>query len=467
MSNNSIKSRNIKNSAVLLSIGFVGAFLSFLPLFADIPITDSNGSSLERTLSNDSIHSILFACHIGACIPMIIDILCDIRHNNTVSHQLFRRERIFIMVGSLIPAVGYFIPLYLGSKLSPVFICTSNANVSLVVPAFLSMSCRANSKLHSFTRALILTMLISVSQFFQVFVNAKGNLGIAASVVSYSIKAIYIISSFFWDCKCVSTILRGKKGFSSNITIVVLCICCAWLLILGIFVIRPIVSLNNYSNVPKEFIIFMSTARIIAVSCGVIIPVRSIRTEADILNQTLLSKQRRFVRQISHEVRTPINAVLIGLDILQQLIDSSCNGNSESTKLFEEFAEILSQTKESAVSAVGMLTGILDYEKLSSTQMKLETTHQHPVTHLLHSLAAFSIEARGLGIAFKIPNENDTVLLECIKNKFVDIDVSKMKQVCAHLITQKENPSFITRDKKSYSNLIDNLNELCRYFRML
>ena len=102
-----------------------------------------------------------------------------------------------------------------------------------------------------------------------------------------------------------------------------------------------------------------------------------------------LSRARRqFVRYISHEVRTPLNACLMGLQLLHDEIkhfstttfeECCCEGSiqkvDEQQKLksrYDEIVELEDDILTSARSAVGVLNDLLNYDKVESGTLSLE-----------------------------------------------------------------------------------------------
>jgi len=76
----------------------------------------------------------------------------------------------------------------------------------------------------------------------------------------------------------------------------------------------------------------------------------------------VLKAKRTFIRYVSHEVRTPLNAVLMGLNIIQNE-----EKNTERSHLIQEI-------QNSANSAVEVLNEVLQYDKIESKTLILEMT---------------------------------------------------------------------------------------------
>jgi signal transduction histidine kinase len=120
--------------------------------------------------------------------------------------------------------------------------------------------------------------------------------------------------------------------------------------------------------------------------------------------QAVIEAKRRFVRFVSHEVRTPLNAVCMGLALLQDDIDMTLSDASLTLKrrltsveemkpegmataspdrchtdnlMYEKVTEWLSLTQDvlhNTNSAVDVLNDLLNYDKIERGYLSLELT---------------------------------------------------------------------------------------------
>mmetsp|Transcript_33575 Transcript_33575/g.80336 ORF Transcript_33575/g.80336 Transcript_33575/m.80336 type:complete len:930 (-) Transcript_33575:470-3259(-) len=124
----------------------------------------------------------------------------------------------------------------------------------------------------------------------------------------------------------------------------------------------------------------------------------------------LLDAKRRFVRYVSHEVRTPLNAVIMGLACLrsdldnQRLVNSSeednLNGLSESLGLLEDI-------EMSANSAVEVLNEVLQYDKIERSALKLELSMVEIFDTVEKTVSEFKLPAAKKEIHLKVTYEAD------------------------------------------------------------
>ena len=96
--------------------------------------------------------------------------------------------------------------------------------------------------------------------------------------------------------------------------------------------------------------------------------------------KTVLEMKRRFVRFISHEIRTPLSTVCMGLELLESELrspqkDNRCKETDEvvNDDDIEFWYNVTTDVKENAHVAVTILNDLLNYDKLETGTMKIET----------------------------------------------------------------------------------------------
>ena len=101
-----------------------------------------------------------------------------------------------------------------------------------------------------------------------------------------------------------------------------------------------------------------------------------------------LEIKRNFIRFISHEVRTPLNVALMGVEYLE--------GCSEYVqKAFKEkYMTTLSELKDSCKSSVDILNDVLNFDKLSNGAMILNLTRIKAITMIETAVRAFNTMVR-------------------------------------------------------------------------
>lgn len=108
------------------------------------------------------------------------------------------------------------------------------------------------------------------------------------------------------------------------------------------------------------------------------------------VKKDLLEAKRRFMRFVSHEVRTPLNAVCMGLDVMQCEMDTelasvfgclnntSKNNNATAPRdnitVATDCLSMLQDVRLSAQSAVDVLNTMLNYDKVEQNALSLDVS---------------------------------------------------------------------------------------------
>jgi len=183
----------------------------------------------------------------------------------------------------------------------------------------------------------------------------------------------------------------------------------------------------------------------------------------------LLKAKRQFVRFVSHEVRTPLNSVVMGLTLLQSEIDVILGLNptqtiSEPNSVYDganKVAEaqvgsqkeaiqglhnVVEEIRTNAQSAVDVLTDLLNYDKVEMGTLTLELSII-PIWNLIEkTVAEFKIPATNKKIDLVIdfsrltdgtlgqPITSETLPVEMKTRKVVG-DISRICQVLRNLVS--------------------------------
>jgi PAS domain S-box-containing protein len=150
------------------------------------------------------------------------------------------------------------------------------------------------------------------------------------------------------------------------------------------------------------------------------------RTEQKEMEKTLVAAKEQaekasqaksfFLANISHEIRTPINAIL-GMVFLMQ-----------DTQLTEQQREYMKNISSSAKSLFGTINGILDFSKIESGKMEIEAQAFNLKNLIRDILPAFKLAAEEKGLEFR------TNIDEYIP-EFVIGDVFRLSQILNNLLT--------------------------------
>jgi len=129
----------------------------------------------------------------------------------------------------------------------------------------------------------------------------------------------------------------------------------------------------------------------------------------------LLKAKRHFMRYVSHEVRTPLNSVCMGLSLMQEEIQAKLTGprsdGSQDAMITVGDAEAwLSLSRDvhiSAKSATDVLNDFLNYDKIESRQLALELSII-PIQALINETVA----------EFVLPSQNKSIKMSVLRRTF-------------------------------------------------
>ena len=100
--------------------------------------------------------------------------------------------------------------------------------------------------------------------------------------------------------------------------------------------------------------------------------------------QDNLEMKKRFVRYISHEIRTPLNTIGIGLQLAKE--------QTKKGESVEELIRLLDDVKLSNDIAVGILDGLLLYDKLDSNMLVVEKQKVSLTSLISDSVSAAQVQ---------------------------------------------------------------------------
>ena len=220
-----------------------------------------------------------------------------------------------------------------------------------------------------------------------------------------------------------------------------------------------------------------------------------VRKEFSAKNQ-LLEAKRRFVRFVSHEVRTPLNTVCMGLTLLENdlalaLEQSETTGaskaNSKSKKLasvqnssvtdgnivlkkesVQDWLSLSSQVFQNADTAVGVLSDLLNYDKIQMGTLSLELSLINIWATLEKTVEEFQMAATEKDVSLAIdfsPLMDSSILSSngsAMDTKSIDVETNlpKAKTLKACDLPTKIQNCVVVADKirltQVFRNLISN-----------
>lgn len=142
--------------------------------------------------------------------------------------------------------------------------------------------------------------------------------------------------------------------------------------------------------------------------------------------QQLLEAKRHFMRFVSHEVRTPLNGVCLGLSLLQDeiasAVDATIKARGESTshspataagdnsngllstQQMEEWMDLTREICDSAEASVDVLNDLLNYDKIQMGSFSMELSVMRIWKLVEETSREFRLSARQKNIQFALEN---------------------------------------------------------------
>ena len=140
----------------------------------------------------------------------------------------------------------------------------------------------------------------------------------------------------------------------------------------------------------------------------------------------LFEAKRKFVRFVSHEVRTPMNSVCMGLSILQEEAAAALDHDDEETAIaegrpqprlqpffgreqIEHWHDLANEISANAVASVDVLDDFLNYDKIATGEMNLEYTIV-PIWNLIDDTVAefkLPMAKKNITLRMSLPSAND------------------------------------------------------------
>lgn len=121
----------------------------------------------------------------------------------------------------------------------------------------------------------------------------------------------------------------------------------------------------------------------------------------------MLQAKRRYMRFVSHEVRSPLNAVCMGVTLLKEEIEqgiatSKRQSNQAAAKSFKEWLTLLEDVSTSAQSSVHVLDELLHYDKIQSGTLDLDLSVLSVWDMIVNAASAFELVAKMKNVSFNL-----------------------------------------------------------------
>mmetsp|Transcript_24811 Transcript_24811/g.41455 ORF Transcript_24811/g.41455 Transcript_24811/m.41455 type:complete len:1156 (+) Transcript_24811:410-3877(+) len=161
----------------------------------------------------------------------------------------------------------------------------------------------------------------------------------------------------------------------------------------------------------------------------------SLISQEFVRKQAVLDTKRRFVRFISHEVRTPLNTMRLGLKLFEVELEKAVAGlantaSEEGSKMmlmdmFSEWTQLVSDITENSESAVQVLDDILSYDKVEMGTLKLELSMVNIHKLIFRDCSVMEIQAKQKNVQLVFIVEGQVVDPHQSRKRFSSNDSKK------------------------------------------
>ena len=138
----------------------------------------------------------------------------------------------------------------------------------------------------------------------------------------------------------------------------------------------------------------------------------AIRSEKENTLVALLDAKKSYVRYISHEMRTPLNAATLGLN----MVVTQMKKKRRPTQAEQELVETLSDIRLACSTAVDILNDLLSFEKLESGILDLHRENISALKFMKEGIVMFSAQAKEKGVMLDLVSTVDEKTLEWYPN---------------------------------------------------
>ena len=425
----------------------VFTFLNFIPSFmVQISTDDYMASASQDCYFRQACISCLIICIVPAVDLMIewsSSIVGGMKASTKKSHQVANSsvslsmrltlvERTMFIIGIVtIGGNASFPAVFQASNSLEIYYGFSNASTIMMICPILTYLCRVSpswTPLRASLVALLVAVTNLVSSLDVIYSYSLRNVPSALSFVSMGVFFIISILAMLemfplfnknsTDGKLEDTSHGHAKSDSVDTSdlvgksfryfvvsmhmltaMIILVVSCAWFNVTSIGNVFDTVSIFIYSMLAAAIIVFILELR-----------VRKVELTSALVG--LLDAKKSYVRYISHEMRTPLNAATLGLN----MVVTQMKKNKRPTQADQELVETLSDIRLACSTAVDILNDLLSFEKLESGILDLHRENISALKFMKEGIVMFSAQAKEKGVMLDLVSTVDEKTLEWYPN---------------------------------------------------
>mmetsp|Transcript_25988 Transcript_25988/g.37270 ORF Transcript_25988/g.37270 Transcript_25988/m.37270 type:complete len:835 (+) Transcript_25988:1356-3860(+) len=404
-----------------------------------------SGSIMANVLKNSEVLRIAHACCIAGVLPMAVDVAMDFYLKTTfktISSQW--NERFLYLFALLIPSVTFLV-WGQSSYIPGIYITQLYAQcafIGAVVLKSVLVEFQSKSK-------RILPTLLHISVYsnclrcafrsFEVLLDLN-LMGFLASIMAIGTFISLSVGFIWWLYKTICI-----RSVDSSVTVVSfsyeeyqcgVCISAVLIYALVLFIVPSAKTWQDTEEYTLASYAYLQLAFAVAIT---VLPGRISRMQAA-LSMEMLNQRQILVRYVSHEIRSPLNVMHAGL----QLLIDELRQHTDFLKCMELVEDILSASD----SAISILDDLLSYEYLDAGSFKLDLSWKPLLRLFEEKLSWIELLVKSKDVHFSIVDESVTTQAGIAANTTPDsldafpfisaqlhVDICKIDQVVRNLVT--------------------------------
>eukprot|EP00597_Dinobryon_sp_UTEXLB2267_P002513 CAMPEP_0170059442 /NCGR_PEP_ID=MMETSP0019_2-20121128/1716_1 /TAXON_ID=98059 /ORGANISM="Dinobryon sp., Strain UTEXLB2267" /LENGTH=737 /DNA_ID=CAMNT_0010264689 /DNA_START=629 /DNA_END=2842 /DNA_ORIENTATION=+ len=228
------------------------------------------------------------------------------------------------------------------------------------------------------------------------------NFGVAGLILSSITFALTIVSLIYWSFITRERQTRRNcfiptdEEYYNWIFMLALIASSSWAIAAGFF--WPT---NNWREISDNLLVAYTYIQLGFIVIVTVLPGRIVRIKVILTSEMLLLKQI-FVRYVSHEIRSPLNVVHAGLELV--LMDLR-RFDKELDDRFHDTVDLLEDIFAASDSAITILNDLLNYEHLDSGNFKLDMSYKPLLRAFEGKLKCAELMAKQKGMDFSVEDE--------------------------------------------------------------
>mmetsp|Transcript_16569 Transcript_16569/g.24082 ORF Transcript_16569/g.24082 Transcript_16569/m.24082 type:complete len:910 (+) Transcript_16569:10-2739(+) len=364
--------RSIQVHEIFYIFGTGTILLFFIPLIFDAFLksnTNLNSSFASCLKTSNSLLIAHISCICGTC-PLIVDALCDLYMKiSTLSIIIRPQDQIIFILAFTIPSV-IFIFSQSETMMPFYYVAMINSKDIVLIMAVYNaihkeMTAKSPRCLYNFFFLLVLWMIASVINSYTFYFDLPAAAIIAAQSLAVLSMVTGIYNLSFWFHVVASQ--QGRKWIDIKLLSIdeYTCLVHSFALLfyaLSITFWHLTHSDTAWKNRKEDALIFQMVTYYLFLLVVTLFPGRIVRMVA-MSNMKSLDLKQTFVRHVSHEIRSPLNVVHAGLEILRSELVFSASSAA---------LELIDDIYSASETAIDILNDLLHYEHMDAGTFNLE-----------------------------------------------------------------------------------------------